>query len=310
MLCSAIIPVYNSDKILKHTVKRTINFFSSNHIDYELILINDGSRDTSWDIIKSVAKDNADIIGVNLLKNYGQHNAVLCGMGIAKGDYIVTLDDDLQNPPEEILKLIQTAEKGHDLVFGKYARIKQSFVRRLGSKIINRLNYIIFNKPKDLIVSNFRLMRKEVAQRAIRYKTSSPYIQGLLLMFASNPANVVVEHNERAVGKSNYTVFKIISLVSTLLLNYTAIPIRLLGYVGISVSLLSLSIGVYIIIKNILIGTSVPGWASTNVLTSFLGGFIILMLSILGEYIGRLITEVSCKEPYIIKDVYNLQKIK
>ena len=158
---SVIIPVYNSEDIVRETVNRTIQFFSYNNYSFEIILINDGSYDGSWKIIKGLAKNNTNVVSINLLKNYGQHSAILCGIHHSKGNYIITLDDDLQNPPEEIIKLINKIHEGHDLVFAKFREKKHNSIRKKGSKLINYFNTKIFNKPKDLVLTNFRIFSRE-----------------------------------------------------------------------------------------------------------------------------------------------------
>jgi len=200
---SIVIPVFNSEQLVLNTVLEIQKELSIYR--FEIILINDGSSDNSWNVIKNIAIGSKNITSINLLKNYGQHTAVFCGLKHASGKYIVTMDDDLQNPPSEIHKLFNRIEEGYDLVFGKFPLKKHSFYRRIGSKIINYLNGVIFNKPKDITLSNFRIFTKSVSDRALSYKTNYPYIPGLLLLHSSEIGNVLTLHEERKIGKSNYT---------------------------------------------------------------------------------------------------------
>ena len=249
---SVVIPVYNSADIVAETVDRVAGFFNDSGLDYEMVLVNDGSCDNSWDIILGKTKENPHIIAINFLKNYGQHTANFCGFKESTGDYVITLDDDLQNPPEEIIHLIKKAEEeNYDLVIGQFEKKRHPFYRRLGSYLIGKLNARIFGKPKDLILTNFRMMRREVVDRLCAYNTNFPYITGLALWFSSNPANVLVRHEERRTGSSNYNLLRIVKLVFLILFNYSSYPLRLLGGIGIVVSFLSLVLGMFYILKGL-----------------------------------------------------------
>jgi len=300
---SVVIPVYNSVRIVGRTVDRVAGFFEKQGWDYELILVNDGSRDGSWEVLREKAAANAHIIAVNLLRNYGQHTAVFCGLQQSAGDYIITLDDDLQNPPEEIIHLVEKAQEGHDLVFARFREKKHALYRRIGSRLIGAVNRRIFHQRKGLVASNFRIIHRAVANRMCAYKTRYPYITGLALMFSHNPANVLTEHAERPVGKSTYSLFKILEVVTRILFNYSSYPLRLLNSIGITISGLSFLLGLYYIGRAILGRVRVPGWTTVVVLLSFFSGLIILTLSILGEYVIRILAQTSYPECYHIKEI-------
>ena len=256
---SVVIPVFNSEEIIERTVKNTLSAFVSFKLKVEIILINDGSNDNSWDVIKNLAKENLEVKSFNLLKNYGQHTAVFCGIQKASGDFLVTLDDDLQNPPQEIIKLINKINEGYDLVFAEFISKKHSGYRKLGTKLINYLNTKIFNKPKNIILSNFRIFTKDVAERVSNYNTFYPYIPGLLLMFSSIIGNTETDHKARETGKSNYSIIRILKLVSRLLFNYSSYPLKVLTFIGFIIALLSFISGCYFVFKGIFIGINVPG---------------------------------------------------
>jgi glycosyltransferase involved in cell wall biosynthesis len=227
----------------------------------------------------------------------------MCGIAYGKGDYYVTLDDDMQNPPKEIGKLIHKINEGYDVVFGKFYVKQHGITRRLGSKLIGYFNKKIFNKPEYIVLSNFRIFTKSVAERIKNYKTFYPYIPGLLLLHSSNMANVETEHHRRAYGKSNYTLFTIIKLVSRLLFNYSSYPLKLLSTLGFVFSLVSFLAGGGYIIKSILLGTHVQGWTTIVVLISFLNGFMIVMLGILGEYVARIMNQLSVENSFHVKEI-------
>jgi glycosyltransferase involved in cell wall biosynthesis len=300
---SAIIPVYNSASFISKTIERTVAFFEVNELDYEVVLVNDGSPDNVWEVLVQEATRNGNLKVVNLMKNYGQHTAIYCGMQVSDGDFIITLDDDLQNPPEEMINLIHKIHEGYDLVFGKFISKKHAGYRKLGTKLINYLNTKIFNKPADLVLSNFRIFSSRTKLRALKIKSKNPYIPGLLLMSASKMANVDVRHDKREVGTSNYSTKQIIALVSRLLFNYSSFPLKMLTYTGGFVSLLAFSIGSYHLVKALFVGAAVPGWSTIVVLLSFFNGFLILMLGVMGEYLVRILNQISSETPYEIDEI-------
>lgn len=304
MIYSIVIPVFNSEKIVEKTVAQTLAVAHECNLNFEILLINDSSPDNSWDIIAKLAKQNKNVKSINLLKNYGQHTALLAGFKYALGDYIITIDDDLQNPPEEIVNLIQKAQEDDcDLVFGRFVQKKHSLYRRLGSKIIGYLNAQIFNKPNHITLSNFRIIRRDLLERVLRHRTNYPYIPGLLLLYASQISNIDVIHCERPLGESNYTISKIVLLVSRLLINYSSYPLRLISTIGMGVSLTCVILGMYYLISGLLRGSSVPGWTTLVVLVSFLSGFIIALLGLIGEYLSRILDQLSDRPTFIVKEV-------
>jgi glycosyltransferase involved in cell wall biosynthesis len=197
---SVVIPVFNSEPMVGTTIDRTVAFFEGQGLAYELILVNDGSTDGSWEVLRQAVARYPHVRATNLLRNYGQHNANLCGLRQAKGDYVVTMDDDLQNPPEEIIHLIHEAMNGSDVVFGKYRQKQAASHRNHGSKVIGLINRRIFGQPPDLVVSNFRILRRDVVDRICASKSSYPYFTGQALLYSSQRSNVEVEHSPRPAG--------------------------------------------------------------------------------------------------------------
>ncbi|MBT5398972.1 glycosyltransferase family 2 protein [bacterium] len=299
---SIVIPVYQSESTIYKVAQEVLGVIEEYSISAEAVFIDDGSTDKSWDIISNLALQNKNIKAIKLLKNYGQHNAVICGFINTNSEFVITMDDDLQNPPSEIIKLIE-GERDNDLVFGNFKEKMHSLYRRVGSKMIGYLNYKIFNKPKELKITNFRLIRRDLIERVLEYNTSYPYIPGLLLMYAKNISSVEVKHNKRVNGKSNYTTKRIISLVSSLLINYSSYPLRLIGSIGILISIASFVIGLYYLLNGILYGSGVQGWTTIVVLVSLLGGFIIILLSVIGEYLSRVLSHLSGKKIFHIEKI-------
>ncbi|MHC4060336.1 MAG: glycosyltransferase family 2 protein [Planctomycetota bacterium] len=300
---SAVIPVFNSEHIVGTTIDRTVDFFERHRLDYEIILVNDGSRDSSWSVVCRKASASPKIVAIDLLRNYGQHTANFCGFQHAAGDYVITLDDDMQNPPEEIIHLIDKAKEGYDVVLGHFKKKEHSLFRRWGSRLIGFVNRRIFLHHEGLVLSNFRIIRRDVVDRICAYKTCYPYITGLVLMFSSSPANVPVEHRERAVGKGHYSMGRIVRLVMRILFNYSSYPLRLVTIFGLIVSAISFLLGTYYLGRGLLKTVPVPGWTTLAVLVSFFNGITLLLLGMLGEYLIRMVNQTSAGAPYHIKGI-------
>ena len=305
-LYSVIIPVYKSENILTETLISTVNSLNKHKLNYEIILVDDNSPDKVWQIIKDFSKNNKKITGLRFIKNFGQHTAILCGFEHAKGDYIITMDDDMQNPPSEIIKLINKAHEGYDLVFGKYKEKRHALYRKIGTKLVGYLNKKIFQKPENISLTNFRIIHKSIIDRLLSYKTVYPYIPGLVLMFATNIANTEVVHMPRKNGKSNYSFFKIIQLISRILFNYSTFPLKFIIAIGFIIASISFSVSVFFIVRSFFTKAVVPGWTSIVVILSFFQGISLLILGMLGEYIGRLVIQQSKGKSYHLKDSVNL----
>jgi glycosyltransferase involved in cell wall biosynthesis len=200
---SVVIPVYNSAPIVGTTIEQARLFFERRHLSYEIIAVDDGSRDGSWDVLRRVARSGGTVTAIGLAANRGQHTATLCGLAHARGGSVVTLDDDLQHPPEEIARLIEKAEEGHDLVCGRFLQ-GRGHVRRMASLTVGGLDRALFHKPRGFVFTSFRLMRRDVVDRLCNYRLPDPYLRGLLVRCATSPANAWVEHRPRTVGRSGY----------------------------------------------------------------------------------------------------------
>lgn len=295
---SVVVPVFNSEQVVGETVDRIVKEFEDQGLSYELILVNDGSQDQSWDVIAERARSNPHIVALNLLRNYGQHNASLAGFREATGDYVITMDDDLQNPPDQIRVLIDEAMTGRDVVFGKFDRKRAPAYRRLGSKLISMMNRRIFAQPPDLAVSNFRILRRDVVERICASQTAYPYITGQALLYSNNRSSVPVRHEPRILGKSSYSMVRILRLVFTILFSYSLFPLRLAAATGFLIALASFALGGVYLILGLLSVSKVPGWTSLVVLLAVFNGVIIALLSMLGEYVVRTLNAVSAHETY------------
>ncbi len=223
---SIVIPVFNSEELVGTTVDQVVAVFTEHGLKHEVILVNDGSHDDSWEKIAEKARTVPNVVALDMLRNYGQHQANLAGLRETTGDYVITMDDDLQNPPDQALVLIDEAMTGKDVVFGKFERKKAAGYRRIGSRMISMLNRRIFGQPSWLTVSNFRILRRDVVDRICASRTAHPYITGQALIYSRKPGHVPVRHEPRPVGKSNYSLIRILRLVLTILFSYSSYPLR------------------------------------------------------------------------------------
>ena len=299
-----VIPVFNSERIVGTTIDRTVEFLRRHRLSFEVICVNDGSRDKSWDVLEQKAAQYVEVKGIDLLRNYGQHNAVMCGLRESTGNWVVTLDDDLQNPPEEIVHLIeQASDDGNDAVFARFQQKQASGTRKLGTRVIEVINRRVFGQPADLSVTNFRLIRRDVVDRVCDDRSATPYINGMVLLYSRHPGNADVRHVQRAEGQSNYNLFRIARLVLTILFSYSAFPLRLFAVLGFVVAFLSFLVGAVLLGLGAAGRTNVEGWTSLIVLTAFLNGVTIAMVSMVGEYLVRTLNQTSARQPYHVNKV-------
>ena len=301
---SVVIPVFNSENVVGDTIDACHEFFSRRSMSFELVLVNDGSRDGSWPVLLSRARAYPEVTAINLLRNYGQHTAVLCGLQYSRGSWLITLDDDLQNPPAEIDRLIAAAEGGHDLVFGVPRHKRHTLFRRWGSAFVRQVNRRVFDMPPDVAPTNFRLMKREVADRILAHRTHAPYINGLALLYAFDPVSVPVEHEPRRTGRSNYGPLQIAEVVGRILFNYSSYPLRVVSVFGLVVAGFSFLLAAYFFLHGLLREPKVPGWSSVAVMLAFFNGVTLLLVGMLGEYTIRILRQISQDDPFHVVQVF------
>lgn len=302
-LYSVVIPVYNSEKIVGKTIDRVISFFESKNWEFELLLVNDNSPDKSWPIIKKRALNDDRIIAINMGKNFGQHTANIVGFRHVKGDCVITMDDDLQNPPEEIEKLAEKFHEGFDLVVGVFEQKKHASHRRIGSQMMQFLNKKIFPSPEGFRHTNFRLIARSVIDRIVEYRNHFPYTSGMAIMFSSHQTNALVKHADREIGKSNYNLKRLIKLAWSIIFNYSALPIRVLVTLGLVISLFSLLIAAFMVIRAFVLGNTGTGWTSLMLVISISNSVLFLLLSIIGEYLAVLSRQVRMDRHFFVNEV-------
>lgn len=300
---SVVVPVFNSEDVVADTVHAINSHLSELDRSFEIILVDDGSQDASWGVIAELARTVPVVTAVRLLQNYGQHNANLAGLREARGEWIITMDDDGQNPADQIDPLLAVAAQGHDVVFGRFRHKQASRTRTLGSWAVGALNRHLFHKPADLTVSNFRALHRDVVQRICADRNRYPYITGQALLYARSPANADVDHAERVVGESNYSPLRILRLVLRILFSYSVAPLHVMAGLGGLVATISFVTGLVYLLRAVFGDVAVPGWTTLVVLLSFLQGITLLMLSMLGEYTVRTLNQVSERPTYHVADV-------
>lgn len=300
LLISVVIPVYNSEKVVDQTIDRIISFFEDKKWNFEIILVNDCSPDNSWKVIRGRAETDPRILSINLIKNYGQHTANIVGFRYVQGDCVITMDDDLQNPPEEIEKLVEKHLEGFDLVVGTFDTKKSASYRKMGSNMMQFVNKTIFKGPRDFRYTNFRLMARPVIERINKYRNHYPYTSGMAMMFSRKQANVMVRHDPRLVGQSNYNFRKLLQLAWSIMFNYSKFPIRILVIVGLLISVISLGIAAALVIKTLLTGASGTGWTSLMLVISVSNAVLFMAISILGEYLAVIANQVRMERHFYI----------
>jgi glycosyltransferase involved in cell wall biosynthesis len=306
MLISIVIPVYRSEQTLMPLMERLHNVLLGQKRIFEVIFVDDGSPDSSWKVLQAIkAKySSAKVKIVRLLKNSGQHNAILCGLTLVQGDIIVTMDDDLQNPPEEIPKLLAAVEAGFDLAIGAYEEKRDMKLRNIGGSCVDSLLRTIFKLPKDFQLTSFRAMRKTVVDHVVAMGSVFPYITAMLLSHAGNYTNVFVRHDPRTVGVSNYTLKRSFYLAFNLILNYSPYPLYIVFFLCFLAFGTSVGLGGFVLYKALFYDISAPGWASTMLVISFFNGLILLALLILSFYISRITQQLTrSKVSFIIGEI-------
>lgn len=304
MKLSICIPVYNGADTICPLMENLDSTFSK--IEKEVVLVNDGSRDNSAEVCKDLCKKYDYVKFINLRRNFGEHNAVMCALNYCTGDYAVIIDDDLQNPPEEIFKLLNEIEKGYDVVYSKYHVKKHNWFRNFGSKINDVFATWLIGKPKNLYLCSFKIINRAMIEELKKYKGPFPYIDGLLLRTTNNVSSVFVEHKARTQGKSNYTLGKLLNLWLSMFINFSIKPMRFITITGLTISLISVVMALFFIVEKIMNPQTVPGWTTIIVLLLFFGGLQSTFLGIIGEYIGKNYLDQNNTPQWVVKETFGV----
>lgn len=303
-----IIPCYKSSETIEKVVIETTKYLQGQTIDF--VLVNDGSPDNGLTAatIMRIADEYDNVTSIDLAKNAGQHNAILCALNYADGEFIIAMDDDLQTHPSQLHKLINKMNEGYDVVYAKYPTKKHSLFRRLGSWFNSTCEKLFLGKPNELETNSYWIMKKFVRDYLIQYKNSFTYLDGLVLRTTSNIANVDVEHFERTVGTSGYTFIKLVKHWFDII-GFTIAPLKTALFIGGLTSFGSLIMVVVLIIRKIFFGISALGWASTMAALCFFAGVILMFMGFIGEYIGRIFLSANAQPQYVVRTIKGSKNI-
>jgi len=299
---SVIIPVFNSDAGLPLLIEKLMMIVPEITEDHEIILINDGSRDDSWEVIENMTQRHPKIIGINLMRNYGQHNALLCGIRAAHKEVIITMDDDLQNPPGEIPNLLKELEKGFDVVYGIPNKPQHGFWRNLASRITKLVLNSAIGSKNAKMVSPFRAFRTHIRAAFEYYDGPAASIDVLLAWGTTSFGSIPVEHKPREGGVSNYTFWKLVTHALDMMTGYSTVPLRLATLIGFSFTLFGMCVMIYVMISFLREGGSVPGFPFLASIISIFSGAQLFTLGIIGEYLARMHQRILKLPSYIIRD--------
>ena len=306
---SFVIPCYRSEHTLPHVVAEIEEKMRIlEQYEYDIFLVNDCSPDDTLGTIRKLCGEHENIKGISFSKNFGQHSALMAGLRHSDGDYVVCLDDDGQTPADEVDKLLEKLEEGYDAVYAKYEHKQHSTFRNMGSRVNELMTRVMLGKPAALYVSSYFAVKKFVVNDMVKYENSYPYVIGLVLRATKNITNVTVKHREREEGSSGYTIKKLLGLWFNGFTAFSVKPLRIATAIGAFSALLGFLYGAYTIIKR-LVNPDVPmGFSSTMAAIVFFGGMIMLMLGLIGEYVGRIYISLNNSPQYVIRETINLEK--
>ena len=302
---SFVIPCYRSALTIGKVVEEIKESMSclADRYTYEIVLVNDFPEDDTFQVIEKLAKENGNITGINLARNFGQHAALMAGFHYCDGDITVCLDDDGQTPADEVGKLLEKIEEGYDVVYAKYCHKQHSVFRNFGSRVNELMTRFMLGKPKELYISSYFAARKFVVEEMIKYRNSYPYVIGLVLRTTKNITNVEVNHREREIGVSGYTIGKLFGLWLNGFTAFSVKPLRIATACGAFCAFAGFLYGLYTIVKK-LINPFVPlGWSSMMAALMFIGGMLMLMLGLIGEYIGRIYISLNDAPQYVVREI-------
>ena len=305
-MISFVIPCYRSLQTLPGVIQEIKDTMKTlKKYEYEIVLVNDSSPDDTFSVITGLCRENDNITGINLARNFGQHAALMAGFHYVKGDIVVCLDDDGQTPACEVGRLLAGIEEGADVVYAKYNHKHHSGFRNFGSHVNEVMTRIMLGKPKDLYVSSYFAAKRFVVDEMIRYEYAYPYVIGLVLRTTKNIVNVEIDHRDRQAGESGYTIKKLLGLWFNGFTAFSVKPLRVATVTGTICALCGFAYGIYTIIKKIFIQPPdlVIGFSALMSVIVFMGGMLMLMMGLVGEYMGRMYVSMNNSPQYVIREI-------
>lgn len=304
---SFVIPCYKSKDTIEIVVDEIENTMAQRPgVTYEIILVNDGSPDTVWDVIEKRSHKDPHIVGINLAKNFGQHCALMAGYHQVRGEYVISLDDDGQTPANEVFSLIDKLEEGFDVVYATYPEYHQSMFRKWGSDFAKKMTYYMLNVKEDFPKgSSYFVMRRFICDEIIRYEHPYPYVGGLVLRATRNIAMIPISHRERLQGKSGYSLKALISLWMNGFTAFSVKPLELGTLIGAAFAAIGFILSVIVVIRRIVHPEIHEGWSSIFAALMVIGGILMIMLGLIGEYVGRIYICLNRSPQFVIKETTN-----
>jgi len=300
---SVVVPVYRSENCLDRLVEAISESFRASGREHEIVLVNDGSPDRSWDRIVDLAGRYATVRGVNLRRNFGQDNALMAGLRLAGGDVVVIMDDDLQHDPRDAEHLIGKVEEGFDVCYARFPVKHQTWWKNMGSWLNDRVANIVLGKPEEIYLSPYKAIHGDVVREIVKYDGPYPYVDGLLLRVTNNITQIDIEHHDRYAGKGNFNLVKSVSTWLKLATSFSLAPLRAATILGFGFACFGLLLATFFAVKQ-LIGRAAPlGWASTMVALLVLGGVQLGCIGLIGEYLGRVFLHLNRRPQYVVKNV-------
>lgn len=312
MRLSVLVPVFNSEDTIGPLVDLVVESLSPQFASLEIVLVNDGSVDRSHEQAQAAVKRHPGAVKyVNLARNFGEHNAVMCGLHYVTGDCVAIIDDDFQNPPSEILRLVDRLTDGYDVVYSYYERKKHHWFRNLGSRFNNWVATKLLRKPPDLYLSSFKVMNAFLVRTVIQYEGPYPYLDGLILRSTSSIGRQLCEHSERVTGKSNYTLARLVRLWLNMFTSFSVVPLRLASVLGFVMSAAGFLLAIFFVLTWTVGGffsdRDIPqGWASLIVTITVFAGLQLCVLGMIGEYLGRLFITENRSPQFVVRDEYGV----
>ena len=297
-----VVPIYNSEQILPILIQRLEKTLQTISDHYEVILVNDGSQDKSWQTIEKLSENNSWVRGINLMRNYGQHNALLCGIRKSQYEVIVTMDDDLQNPPEEIPKLLEKLSGGFDVVYGSPEKEQHGFFRNFASQITKITLQSIMGAETARNVGSFRAFKTKLRDAFRNYNGANVSLDVLLTWGTNKFTFIPVQHDPRYRGESQYTIRKLVSHALNMMTGFSVLPLQFASFMGFGFTLFGVVVLIYVIGRLLIQGVSVPGFAFLASIIAILSGAQLFALGIIGEYLARMHFRVLEKPAYVMQD--------
>jgi glycosyltransferase involved in cell wall biosynthesis len=303
---SIVIPIFNEQETIPELCSRlttVMDTLCAEGSSYEIIMVDDGSTDQSWQMIRDLHERNPRVIGVNFSRNFGHHIAITAGLDYAKGNSVVVMDGDLQDPPEEIPKLYRKLGEGYDLVYGIRAQRQDNYFRKLSTYfftgMIRRLSGLEIAQNDAML----RIMSRKFVDSIKRFPERNRFLGGLFTWAGFNQTGIPIEHAPRFAGRSKYSIWKMAKLTMDAVTSFSYLPLKIIGLMGLLISGLSFVSGLFLIFKKLFLGVDVIGWTSTMVTILFIGGIQLVVLGVIGQYLARVFSEVQGRPLYIIKEL-------